>query len=270
MASIAPDASSLAGTGTQDQSSGPRRIWTLTEGRAMLELGAFYAARPLLATLPKGDGHAVMTLPGFMASNSSTVPMRGLLNQLGYDAHGWDSGRNLRVDNALIGRLESQLTRLYKVSGRKVSMVGWSLGGVIARELAKLHPDKVRLVISLGSPITKERASSNVRNLFEWLNGKDPEPMRSGQFLDLGKAPPLPTTSILTKTDGIVHWRGSVQEEGEHPSENILVHASHIGLGVNPSVMVAMADRLSLKEGDWTPFRPKLGQGWMFPSQTIN
>jgi pimeloyl-ACP methyl ester carboxylesterase len=270
MASIAPDAGSIAGSAKEAGASGPRRIWTLTEGRAMLELGAFYAARPLLGTLPKGDGHSVMTLPGFMASNSSTVPMRGLLNQLGYDAHGWDSGRNLRVDNALVGRLERQLTRLYKVSGRTVSLVGWSLGGVIARELAKLHPDKVRLVISLGSPITKERASSNVRSVFEWLNGKDPEPMRQGQFLDLGKAPPLPTTSILTKTDGIVHWRGSVQEEGEHPSENIVVRASHCGLGVNPSVMVAMTDRLAQKEGEWAPFRPKPGQGWMFPKNDLN
>ena len=86
----------------------PSRIWTLFEGRAMFELGAFYMTRPMLSHLPKGDGHAVQVLPGFMASNSSTVPMRRLLKGLGYDAHGWDSGRNVRVDNALIGRLEAR------------------------------------------------------------------------------------------------------------------------------------------------------------------
>lgn len=266
MASIAPDAADFD---LPSERQGPNRFWTLTEGRAMFELGAFYALRPLLGTLPKGDGHSVMVLPGFMASNSSTVPMRGLLSKLGYDAHGWDSGRNIRIDNALILRLESQLTRLFKAKG-KVSLVGWSLGGVIARELAKLHPDKVRIVISLGSPITNDRRVSNARRLFEMLNGKEPEAMEGGRFLALDEAPPVPTTSILTKTDGVVHWRGSVQSEGDTPSENIVVHASHCGLGVNPSVMVAIADRLAQDEGKWSPFEPKIGQGWMFPSPSVD
>jgi pimeloyl-ACP methyl ester carboxylesterase len=252
----------------------PHRFWTLVEGRAMMELGLFYAARPLFASLPKGDGHAVMTLPGFMASNSSTVPMRRVLGNLGYDAHGWDSGRNIRVDNALIGRLESQLTKLAKTSGRKVSLIGWSLGGVLARELAKLHPEKVRLVISLGSPISGDRNHTHARRLFELLNGKEPEPMQDGRFLGLDEAPPVPTTSIFTKTDGIVHWRGSVQHPGKaagsHPTENIQVHASHCGLGVNPSVMVAMADRLAQPEGTWKPFAPAAVHQWMFPRTHIN
>lgn len=252
----------------------PHGFWTLIEGRAMLELGLFYAARPLMAALPKGDGHAVMTLPGFMASNSSTVPMRGMLSKLGYDAHGWDSGRNVRVDNALLGRLESQLDKLYKASGRKVSLIGWSLGGVLARELAKLHPEKVRLVISLGSPISDDRGHTNAARLFELLNGKEPEPMRGGRFRGLDQAPPVPTTSIFTKTDGIVHWRGSVQhpskDKGAHPSENIQVHASHCGLGVNPSVMVAMADRLAQPEGTWKPFSAAPAHRWMFPRTHVN
>jgi len=247
---------------------GPRRIFTLAEGRAMFELGAFFATRPLLGTLPKGDGHSVLCLPGFMATNSSTAPMRGLLKQLEYDAHGWDSGRNLRVDNALVERLEAQLTNLHSESGRKVSLIGWSLGGVIARELAKLHPEKVRLVMSLGSPITNDRNVSNARRLFEMLNGGDPEAMDGGRFLSLDEAPPVPTTSILTKTDGVVHWRGSVQEDTHDECENILVHASHCGLGVNPSVMVAMADRLALDEGTWTPFKAKASHRWMFPKFT--
>lgn len=252
----------------------PHRFWTLVEGRAMFELGLFYAARPLMASLPKGDGHAVMTLPGFMASNSSTVPMRGVLTNLGYDAHGWDSGRNVKVDNALLGRLENQLGTLHKSSGRKVSLIGWSLGGVLARELAKLHPDKVRLVISLGSPISDDRNHTHARKLFEMLNGKEPEPMQGGRFRALDEAPPVPTTSIFTKTDGIVHWRGSVQHPEKatsaQPTENIQVHASHCGLGVNPSVMVAMADRLAQQEGTWKPFAPSFVNQWMFPKTSVN
>ena len=248
----------------------PSRFWTLTEGRAMVELAAFYAAMPALSRLPKGDGHCVMVLPGFMASNSSTAPMRRLLKELGYDAHGWEQGRNIVVDQSTVRSLESQLARLFKASGGKVSLIGWSLGGVLARELAKLHPDKVRLVINLGSPLSNDRGHTSARRLFELLNGKDPEVIREGNFNALHEAPPVPTTSILTKTDGIVHWRASVQEEGDFPSENIVVHASHCGLGVNPCVMVAIADRLAQDEGAWTPFEPPLTQRWMFPKPDLD
>ena len=248
----------------------PHLFWTLSEGRALVELGAFYALRGPLAMLPRGDGHSVLVLPGFLASDRSTKPMRDLLNSLGYDAHGWDSGRNIRVDNALIARLEAQLMRLNDESGGKVSLVGWSLGGVLARELAKLHPDRVRLVISLGSPISDDRGHTNARRLFELLNGKEPEPLRDGRFMGLDEAPPVPTTSILTKTDGVVHWRGSVQKPTRTPSENIEVYASHLGLGVNPSVMIAIADRLAQDKGEWAPFEPSLAQQWMYPHTGFN
>jgi pimeloyl-ACP methyl ester carboxylesterase len=267
MAGIAPTAAEFARSGSAAfEATPPNRFWTFAEGRAMFELGSFYAARSILGKLPKGDGHSVITLPGFMASNRSTKPMRDLLSDLGYDAHGWDSGRNVRVNEALIDRLEAQISRLYKDSGRKVSLIGWSLGGVLARELAKLQPDKTRLVMSLGSPISDDRNHTNAARLFQFFNGEEPEKIRGGQFRGLNIAPPVPTTSVFTKTDGIVHWRGSVQEPTiEAPSENIVVYASHCGLGVNPSVMVAMADRLAQPEDNWAPFSPKLGQRWMFP-----
>lgn len=248
----------------------PHRLWTLAEARAVFELGAFYAVRPLLASLPKGDGHTVLTLPGFLATNNSTVPMRGLLRSLGYDAHGWDSGRNLRIDSGLLQRLESQIAGLNDASGGKISLVGWSLGGTIARELAKLFPDRVRLVISLGSPISDNRDHTNASRLFEYFNRDVPEAQHGGRFNDLGKAPPVPTTSILTRTDGIVHWRGSLQRPGSTPSENIEVRASHCGLGVNPSVMIAIADRLAQPEGQWTPFQPQPEHRWMFPQRPLN
>lgn len=244
----------------------PSRLWTLTEGRAVFELGAFYAARRrLLDTLPKGDGHAVIVLPGFLASNRSTAPLRGFLRDLGYAAHGWASGRNLKVDNALIARLEDQLARLSEASARRVSLVGWSLGGTLARELAKRNPARVRSVISLGSPIKDDRRYTNARHLFEWINGEHPEPMRDGKFSSLEEAPPVPTTSIYSRSDGIVHWRGSIQRQTSTPSENIEVRASHLGLGVNPSVMVVIADRLAQREDAWQPFSPSARHRWMFP-----
>lgn len=272
MASLAPNIH--VGVNELPAAVPPHRFWTFAEGRAFFELGAFYAASPFLLSLPKGDGHPVMVLPGFMATNNSTVPMRRLLKRLKYDAHGWEAGRNVRVNEELLMRLEGQLTRHYRETGRTVSLIGWSLGGVLARELAKLHPDKVRQVISLGSPISDDRNHTNAARLFKLFNGEEPEKLRGGQFEGLDIAPPVPTTSIWTKTDGVVHWRGSVQHAHRghetQPFENIEVYASHLGLGVNPSVMVALADRLSQKEGDWMPFEAKPHQRIMFPKVSLD
>lgn len=243
----------------------PHLFWTLSEGRALVELGAFYALRGPLAMLPRGDGHSVLVLPGFLASDRSTKPMRDLLKSLGYDAHGWDMGRNIRIDNARETQMNELLDRIHASSGRKVSIIGWSLGGVFAREIAKNAPDKVRQVISLGSPISNDRGHTNARRLFERLNGPEPEPLQAGRFRNLDEAPPVPTTSILSKTDGIVAWRGSVQKPGPQ-TDNIKVLASHCGLGVNPMVMYAIADRLAQAEDAWQPFDRSGWRGLLFGS----
>ncbi len=261
-----------AATMTERDVRAPSRLMLLAEGRALFELAAFYATRPLLGALPKGDGHPVLVLPGFLASDTSTAPLRRLLADLGYAAHGWELGRNLKVDSQRVRDMEALLQRIHRTSGKKVSIVGWSLGGVFARELAKMHPKAVRQVISLGSPISDDRRHTNAARLFEYLNGKEPQPLREGRFQGLGEAPPVPTTSILTKSDGIVHWRGSVQhaDAGHAQTENIEVIASHVGLGVNPSVMVAIADRLRQREGEWAPFVPALAHRWMFPRTKLH
>ncbi|MBX7526258.1 alpha/beta hydrolase [Qipengyuania sp. 1NDH10] len=239
-------------------------------GRAMGELASFYALRPLMSGLPRGDGHGVLVLPGFMASDYSTRPLRRLLSDLGYDAVGWKLGRNVRVDNARIDAMLACVEELHDRTGRPISIVGWSLGGVFARELAKMAPDKVRLVISLGSPITDDRRHTNATRLFEYLNGKEPEPMQGGSFRSLAEAPPVPTTSILTRTDGVVHWRGSVQCGDREDCENIEVVASHCGLGVNPAVVYAVADRLAQEEGDWKRFEARGLARMFFPRRALH
>lgn len=252
----------------------PSRLLTLAEpGRAMSELASFYALRPLLGMLPKGDGHGVLVLPGFLAGDVSTGPLRSLLRDLGYDAIGWNLGRNIHVDEERVSAMRACVDSFFERTGRKVSIVGWSLGGVFARELAKQAPEKVRLVITLGSPITDDRRYTNARKLFEYFNGKEPEPMRSGKFRALAEAPPVPTTSILTKTDGIVHWRGSVQHGAGKKGaevENIEVLASHVGLGVNPAAVYAIADRLAQPEGAWKPFEAKGLAALVFPRSKLH
>lgn len=250
--------------------SPPNPLLSLIEGRAVFELASFVALRPLLSLLPQGDGHPVLFLPGFLAGDRSTRPMRDLFDQLGYRTHGWGMGRNVRVDDGRVWAMRQLLLGIHRHSGRKVSIVGWSLGGVFARELAKIQPEAVRQVISLGSPIADTRNHSHARHLFELLNGPDQAPVRGGhRFDELNTAPPVPTTSILTRSDGVVHWRGSVQHphRAHGEAENIEVRASHCGLGFNPAVMIALADRLAQAEGQWKPFRPAPGQRWLFPQR---
>lgn len=236
----------------QKNHKSPNPLWTLLEGRSIFELGSFYATRSLLKRLPKGDGHPVIVFPGFLTSERSTRPLRGLLNDLGYHAYDWKLGRNLRFNEEREAKMHQLLKKIYLKHGRKVSLIGWSLGGVFAREVAKANPDFVRFVITLGSPITGPRHAAAARPLFELLNGK-PSAETEKRLANLHTPPPVPCTSIYTKTDGIVHWHGSVQDDVPH-AENIEVPASHCGLGVNPLVMYIIADRLKQSEDSWARF----------------
>lgn len=233
---------------------GPSLFWTLTEGgRASVEMTSFIIMRRLLRRLPKGDGHAIIFFPGFMASDASTRPMRKLFTRLGYETYGWGLGRNLVFNDIRETMMSNLLKEVYEKHGRKVSLVGWSLGGIFVREVAKSNPNMVRSVITLGSPISGDLDHSNARRLYEAFNGK-PDTSMKDRLATISEAPPVPTSSIYTKTDGIVAWKGSIQRPGKGQTENICVPASHIGLGINPLVMYALADRLAQTEGDWSPF----------------
>ena len=253
---------------TATEAAGPSPLLTLLEGRSVFELGSFYSVRPLLKRLPKGDGHPVIVLPGFLASHYSTRPLRRLLHDLGYEAYDWGLGRNLRFNEHREAEMLSMLKRAYLRHGRKVSLIGWSLGGLFARELAKTRPEFVRSVITLGSPINGPDSTSGARRLFERINGKPTEEMVQ-RFETLGHAPSVPTTSVYTKSDGIVHWHGSVQVDGEH-TENIEIPASHLGIGVNPLAMYVIADRLRQAEGAWEPFEKQGFKRHIFKSPKGN
>jgi len=234
----------------------PSLLNLMMESRAIFELGWFYGTRNLMAYLPKGDGHPVIVLPGFVASDGSTRPLRGVLSDLGYATHGWGLGRNLEFTAEREQMMRDLVRNVADEAGEKVSLIGWSLGGVFARELAKAFPEKVRAVITLGSPITGDQKLSNARHLFSAINGKAGH-MDEKRFAKLAEPPPVPTTSIYSKTDGVVAWRGSVQKKDAGATlqvENIEVPASHFGMGVNPIVVYAIADRLAQAEGEWAPF----------------
>lgn len=222
------------------------------ELRAPWEFGALLPAWPALKRAPAGDGHKVLVFPGLSASDASTVPLRRYLTSRGYDAQGWRQGFNFGPRAGVLQQARRGLKEACQASGRKVSLIGWSLGGVYARELAKELPDHVRSVITLGSPFSGHPKSTNAWRIYELTSGRDIE--REHEDRDLPSAPPMPTTSIYSRTDGIVAWRASIQKADHGQTENIEVMASHIGIGLNPSAWWAVADRLAQPEGQWQPF----------------
>lgn len=235
----------------------PSPLLMLMEGRALLELGTMALSTPFLKRLPRGDGHPVLVLPGLGAADSSTAPLRSFLDDRGYSPHAWGLGRNLGLRDGILEGMLDRIDEVYETHQQKVSLVGWSLGGIFARELAKMRPEQTRLVISLGSPHSGDPKNSNAWRFYEFAAGHsvDEPPIETMMH----KAPPVPTTSIYTKTDGIVAWQNCHQDKPvcevkQKQTENIRVSGSHCGLGFNPAVLYVIADRLAQREGTWRPF----------------
>jgi pimeloyl-ACP methyl ester carboxylesterase len=240
----------------------PPSPWLLAlEGRAWLELAAIVPALPALASAPRGDGHPVLVLPGYLADDGSTRALRWFLRDRGYWAHAWRLGRNHGPSDATVEGLVERLRMLHAAHGRRVSLVGWSLGGIYARELARAHPDRVRQVITLASPF-RDPYASNVARLARLGLGARPERPRV-PVEHLGAALPVPTTAFYSETDGIVAWRSCVVEEGPY-AENLAVRTSHCGMGHHPTVLLAIADRLSQPESSWKPYVAATSTWWPF------
>ncbi|MGY1914025.1 esterase/lipase family protein [Blastococcus sp. SYSU DS0973] len=241
-------------------------LLALTEpARALVSAGALAAGLPLLRLAPRGEPHPVVVLPGWLASDASTRTLRAWLGRLGYPTVGWDLGRNHGPRPGVVDGVRALVQRLADEHGGPVSIVGQSLGGIFARRLAQRSPRLVRQVVSLGSPF----AGVPMRP----RRGAGPDGM-VGQFRRLraveevrpAPALPVPSTSVYSRWDGVVDWRTCLQEEGPH-SENVAVHASHLGMGVDPAVLWIIADRMAQPRGAWRPFvRPtRLGVRSLFP-----
>ena len=243
----------------------PTRLLALEPSRAGAELATFVAVLPLLELAPRGDGHPVVVLPGFMASDLTTTALRQYLRSLGYRVHPWGLGTNVGPTAEALAGCVDLLERAHDRDGRTVTIIGWSLGGIYARQMARDAPDLVRQVITLGSPFQLAKGSQTHAS---WLFSRYshlhvdpsslPEPQASRGSL------PVPTTAIYTRTDGIVRWHTCLTAAGP-TAENIEVRGSHCGLGHNVGALWAVADRLAQREGQWAPFRA--GPGWrrLFP-----
>ncbi len=235
--------------------------------RAGLEFATLAASSPWLSLSPRGDKHPVVVIPGFLADDDSTGVLRRFLSYLGYEVYPWGQGRNLGA--ARMGGYEplvQHVLSIYRKSSQKVSLVGWSLGGVHALAVADRAGYAVRQLITLGSPL---RSSNETSAMFETL--KATARQLNGQILTTpvngfwGGGDPFerisrqtPITALYSRTDGVVPWQRSHLDLGDK-RDNIEVYSSHIGLGFNPAVLYAVADRLALPQDTFTRFHRK---GW--------
>jgi len=240
----------------------PGPLLMLLEARAPWEFAAMLAASPWLARLPSGDGHPVMVFPGLAAADFTTITLRNFLRSRGYAAYPWQQGFNLGPRRGVLDACREQVRELAQKHGERVSLVGWSLGGLYAREIAKEQPENTRCVVTLGTPFAGHPRATNAWRVYELVAGHrvDDHELVAG----LKEAPPCPTTSIYSKTDGVVAWQCSINDEAPHTENIEVVTASHIGMGMNPLALYALADRLGVRPTNWRRFEPSGLHRWFF------
>ncbi len=252
-------------TNTASDIRPPSALLYAIEGRGIFGIARLFAAAPFLAAAPRGGPQPVIVLPGMGGGDGSTLAIRRYLSFLGYQAHGWNRGRNIRPPGADVQPVADQIRSLHAATGRLVSLVGWSRGGIIAREAARLAPEAVRMVITLGSPFAAP-AATNVMSRWRLITGERFLAPSAEHLRGLALPLPVPSTSIYSRADGVVAWQACQEGEGPH-RENVEVRGSHIGLGFNPTALWVIADRLAQPLGAWTPFRPGALVAALFPGR---
>ena len=208
----------------------PNICLMLAEGRGLFEFNSSLLLLPLLMRAPRGDGHPVLTLPGFLASDLSMAPMRRYLKALGYDTYAWSLGRNVGGVGRMRQSLRDLLRRISDSTGRKVSIIGWSLGGIYAREVAKCRPDLVEKVVTLGTPFSGDMRANNVWRIYELVAGHpvDDPPLD----IDIAAKPPVPTLAIWSRRDGAIAPAAARGKEGER-DRAVEIDSTHMGYAVS-------------------------------------
>ena len=223
-------------------------FWFFTEGvRALIEYVQSWFFLRNNAVTQKGDGHPVLVVPGLLCTDFSTRVLRRFINRLGFTALGWELGRNLGdlTDLRDLNRLNERVDAIYKQYNTKITLVGWSMGGIYVREIAKQRPELFHQVITMSSPFSNVDAPNNAKWIYERLT--DTSSIDAAWKQQIPNPAPIPTTAIYTKQDGIVPWEACLEQIVDHTHQNIEVRGSHWGLGMNTSVLQIVQERLTLK-----------------------
>jgi pimeloyl-ACP methyl ester carboxylesterase len=242
----------------------PSLLSSMLEWRALFELASLPYATPLLLSAPRGDGHPVLLLPGFMGTEGSLFGLEFFLRNRGHAVQTWGLGRNVGFRPGHASAIESKIRHLHHSSGKKVSLVGWSLGGVFALYGAHRASECVRNVVTLGSPISIDGGGSASPPLLQALYRLVAHPMGSAahsmqpraKILRERHVVPVPMSCLYSLSDGVVPPQEATIDGDPARHENIRISGSHTGLGFNPLVLQIVADRLAQPEGQWRPYQP--------------
>ena len=255
----------------------PSRWHSLLEWRALAEIAALPLAWPLLGSVPQGDGHPVVLLPGFMADESSLVALKRFLKGQGYAVQTWGLGRNIGFQPRHAEALVRKIADVHLQTGRTVSLVGWSLGGVFALYGGLTLPKAVRHIVALGSPVNIDIAAGSqspalVQAVYRWMvDPKGPKvhaDQPHAKALREHRLPAMPMSCLYSLSDGVVPPQEATIDGDPSRFENIRVSGSHTGMGFNAMVLAVVADRLAQPEGQWRPFKPAGWPGLLYRSVT--
>lgn len=218
----------------------PSRATQFGEVRAVVEMARLVRSAPWLARAPRGTGGRVIDLPGWRAPEASNLLLRTYLRALGHDTAPWGLGTNLgspeRDARKLVERLRTE------DRDHRVALVGWSLGGVVAREVARELPDRVSRVITFGSPIIGGPMYTFAASRFGEEEGR--RILALAKQLDADRPIQVPITAIFSRRDGVVDWRACLDHASPHV-EHVEVSSTHLGLGIDPDVWWTVAHALA-------------------------
>ncbi|TRY31418.1 esterase/lipase family protein [Aliiglaciecola sp. M165] len=226
----------------------PSKFNTFKEITAPLDWLSTLGSLPQLLTLPKGDGRPIILVPGYMADDYSMAPLKGFLRQMNYDCYNWELGRNHGDVDQDIVRLGARTLKLFEEIGQTpITLIGWSLGGVLTREVARLFPECVREVITMGTPISGGPKYTAVGKRYAKRKNLDLDSFELHVLERNQLGFKQPVTSIYSKSDGVVGWQASIDIYNSH-ARNIEVKSTHMGLGINPKVWEIIAMTLASDE----------------------
>jgi pimeloyl-ACP methyl ester carboxylesterase len=215
----------------------------VNEAAGVLELPRLLLQFPFLASQARGRGQRVLVLPGYGAGDGSTTVLRAYLAFLGYRPRGWALGRNDGDVPELLPLVVQRLEALAEADGAPIALVGWSLGGVLAREAARERPHAARRIVTFGSPIVGGPKYTAVAEAYR-RRGVDLDAIEAE--IEARNETPLetPVTAIYSRRDGVVAWRACIDRKSPNV-EHVEVAASHLGLGFSPDVFRIVADCLA-------------------------
>ncbi len=227
----------------------PSKFNTLKEIRAPLEWLFAYSNRKKLAHVPRGDGRIVILVPGYGADEWSMRPLKRFLQSINYQVFDWGHGRNrghVSHDSELLASTVKIISQNY--DQQSITLIGWSLGGVLAREVARLHPDRVNEVITMGTPLVGGPKYTVVAKKYAKSMDMDLDHYEAEIHAINSIGINQPLTVIYSKSDGVVGWRATVDHYNQQ-ARNTEVNCSHMGMGVNAEVWQIIAETLGQTDG---------------------